>query len=316
MSDPNVPGQPVAPPHGQAPQQPVAPQQPAYPQPGYPPQQPVYPQPGYPPQQPGYPPQWAAPGAAPEKSGGRLKPPVVIGVVVAVVALVGGGIALFGASRDQEERGSVIPADLPVLDPTVGPQPADPVEPEPGPGPGPDPVVTTTTAPEPEEPDQPGQPDTPVTPTGDTVEVGAGVSVAIPSGWTLANQGTGEVQLNADTGDGQLFVTVFDSSIGSTAPAAISNYLDIAVTPYVSELQMSEVSPFSGTSASVVDGAMVEYAGVQVGQSGNIPVEGFVIVWVRQDGSVVIYEEFNLAGAYEALQPAYHAMQESLVASL
>jgi hypothetical protein len=341
MSDPNVPGQQPPPPQ-QPPQQPAPPQQPP---PQQPPPQPAPPQPAppvaqapYPPPQPGVPPQgYAAPGAPtappgsfgayptqppPPQPSNKLKPIVVIGVLVAVMAVVGGGLALFGSSQDSEERSEVVPTGLPVLDPSQGPQPSEPIEPTPTPGPDPDPVVTTTTeAPEPEpDPDpDPGPgpgPDPGPGPSGDAVEVGGGVSVVPAPKWKVAAQEAGFVQLNAPSGDGNLYVSVYDESIGSEPIGVLTNYVEAMVVPYVSELQTTEPEALTGVGGNIVGAAKVEYAGVQAGQSGNIPVEGLILSFVRQDGTVVVYEEFNIAGAYEGLQPDYKSMLESVLATL
>jgi hypothetical protein len=347
MSDPNVPGQQPPPqqpppppqqPPAPPPQQPPAPppQQPPAPPPQQPPAQPAYPQqPQQPyPSQPGVPPQgYAAPGAPaappgsfgtyptqppPAQPSNKLKPIVVIGVLVAVMAVVGGGLALFGSSQDSEERSEVVPTGLPVLDPSQGPQPSEPIDPTPTPGPDPDPVVTTTTeAPEPEpEPEPDPDPGPGPGPSGDAVEVGGGVSVVPAPKWKLAAQEAGFVQLNAPSGDGNLYVSVYDESIGSEPIGVLTNYVENMVVPYVSELQTTEPEQLTGVGGNIVGAAKVEYAGVQAGQSGNIPVEGLILAFVRQDGTVVVYEEFNIAGAYEGLQPDYKSMLESVLATL
>ena len=334
MSDPNVPGQQPPPPPGTPPPPPPAPpQQPAYPPPGAPqpppgsfgapaaPAAPAAPQPYAP--QPGYYPPPGAAGAPPGSFGGypqaaaaapkssKLKPAIVIGALVGVIALVGGGLALFGSSQDTEERPAVVPTGLPTLDPSTGPQPSEPIDPAPTPGPDPDPVVTTTTeAPEPEpEPD-------PEPPTGDVAEVGGGVSVEIAKGWTLADEQDGYVQIQSPKGDGNLYVSLYDAGFGKDPIEAMSNYIEEMIRPYVSELKNTDPELLTATSGNVIGGAKIEYTGVQAGQAGNVPVEGLVLAYVRQDGSIVVYEEMNEAGAYPALQDAYGSMFESFVATL
>jgi hypothetical protein len=289
---------PTAPPHYPPPGPDPAPAQP----------RPPFPQP--PPGPPAYPPPPATPAPGPGRTPSRLAPAVVIGAVVAVVALVGGAVAVLTAAQDHEERPQVIPAGLALLDPTTGPQPAEPVQPQPGPGPGSDPVVTT-----PPEP-IPGDGPEPVAPPTDAVEIGDGVSVVPAAGWSVSDQDTGYVELEADSGDGMLYLSLLDEGVATSAAGAISSYFDVAVTPYVSEIQMAEIEPISGVGGTVIDAAQVLYEGVQAGQAGNLPVEGYIAVFVRQDGSVATYEEFNVAGTYDGLGEAYGAMLQSLVHTL
>ena len=265
------------------------------------------------------PPASAAGGAAPPKpAGGRLKPPVVIGAVVGAVALVGGGFALLGGSKDsggdtrQEVTGPTVPVGLDVLDPTDGPQPAAPVDPQPVPGPSIDPVVvttTTTTAP------PTTVPATPVV-DGSAVEVGDGVSVTPAQGWSVGTQDTGYVQLVRDDGGAQAFVSLYDQSLGSTAKEAITNYFVSDVLPYIAELESNAFEELGGMGPGVVSAGEIEYWGVLATQSGNIPVEGWVIVMVRADGSVAIWEEMNEQGIYDQVEPDFRAMLNSIIPTL
>jgi len=255
-------------------------------------------------------------GQPPKPAGGRLKPPVIIGAVVGAVALVGGGFALLGGSKDDggssREEATVItvPPGLDVLDPTVGPQPAEPVDPEPLPGPPIDPVVvTTTTMPTPTT--VPAPP-----PSSDAVAVGAGTSVTPASGWAVTKQHQGFVQLNREAGGAEAYASLWDSSLGATADEATIGYLQEMVVPYVAELETTSITP-QNVSGNLTSSASVQYRGMLASQSGGAtPVEGFVLVMLRPDGSVAVWEEMNQAGIYEEVEADLIAMANSFIRSL
>jgi hypothetical protein len=252
-------------------------------------------------------------GEPPKPAGGRLKPPVVIGAVVGVVALVGGGFALLGGSKDDggesREEATVItvPPGVDVLDPSNGPQP---VEPEPLPGPPIEPVVVTTTT-MPTTTTVPAPP-----PSGDAVEVGGGTSVTPASGWSVSKQAQGFAQLFREAGGAEAYASLFGPSLGATADEATINYLKEMVVPYVAELETTAVTP-QNVSGNVSSSASVEYRGVLASQSGGAtPVEGFVLVMLRPDGSVAVWEEMNRTGIYEEVEADFVAMANSFIRSL
>jgi hypothetical protein len=241
----------------------------------------------------------------------------VIGAVVGAVALVGGGMALFGGSKDsgssrEDVTGPTVPIGLDVIDPTQGPQIVEPPTPETVPGPALDPVVittTTTTTPPSTVPVQPVD-------VGGAIEVADGVSVSPADGWSLGNQDTGFVQLLRDDGGAQAFVSLYSSSIGSTAAVAAGNYLATDVLPYVAELETTEFRDLGGVASNVVSAGSVEYRGILATQSGNLPVEGWVVVLVRNDGSVAIWEEMNEQGIYDEVEADFRAMLNSIIPTL
>lgn len=261
----------------------------------------------------------ATPPAGSPAGGPKLKPAVAIGAIVGAVALVGGGMALFGGSKDNDPRpgfsGSsvpTVPLGAEVLDPTIGPQPVAPVETVPLPGPGTDPVITTTTAPPVTEP-------APPPPSGNAVViVGGTVSVVPASGWSVSagGDGGGQVQLDADSGEAQLYLTLFDSSVGSTLDAVSKFYLEASVVPFIAELEVTPLTEAGPLSSNVVANGTFEYRGVVPSQSGNVPIEGFVAIFLRADGSVLVFEEFNVQGSYETVKDDFSAMLSSVIPTL
>ncbi|MFN8018014.1 MAG: hypothetical protein U0P45_07805 [Acidimicrobiales bacterium] len=251
------------------------------------------------------------------KPGNKLKPALVIGVIVGVVSLVGVVGAVAGGHKDAKHTRKAeasttptVPMGVEVLDPSNGPQTDAPATSTPPPGPGTDPVVTQppsttvpTTAP-------------PAAPSGDAVEVAGGVSIVPASGWSVAKQDTGFLQLTRDSGGAQLFVSVYDASLGSSVTEAANNYLTNSVQPYVAELQTTDVTEQGSVGGNVVSNGSFEYQGVIASQGGNAPVEGFVAIFVRSDGSVVVYEELNQQGSYDTFKDEYKAMFRSLVPTL
>ena len=148
------------------------------------------------------------------------------------------------------------------------------------------------------------------------VEVGAGVSVVPVSGWSLGKQDTGFVQIVRDAGGAQLFVSVYDSSLGSSVTEAANSYLSSSIQPYIAELETTDVSEQGSVGGNVVSNGSFEYQGVLASQGGNTPVEGFVVIFVRADGSVVVYEELNEQGGYDSVKDDFKAMFGSLVPTL
>ena len=254
----------------------------------------------------------------PAKPGPKLKPVVAIGAIVGAVAVVGGGVALFGGSKDSEPRPPVngsasvptVPFGVEPLDPTVGPQPQAPASTVPPPGPGVEPVITTTTVP----PVTTAPP--PVAPAGNAVEVGNGISVVPAAGWSVGDQQGGYVQVNADSGTGVLYLSLFDSSIGKTIDEAATNYMANSVQPYIADLQTTTFTQAGPVNGNVVANGTIEYKGVFASQSGNLPVEGFIAVFQRSDGSIFVYEEMNAEGSYEEHKAAYAAMFQSIIPTI
>ena len=123
-------------------------------------------------------------------------------------------------------------------------------------------------------------------------------------------------QITRDSGGAQLFVSVYDESLGSSVAEAASNYVSSSVQPYIAELQTSEVSEQGSVGGNVVANGSFEYQGLIASQGGNAPVEGFVAIFVRSDGSVVVYEELNEQGSYDTFKDDFGAMFGTLVPTL
>jgi hypothetical protein len=242
----------------------------------------------------------------------------VVGAIVGVVALVGGGFALLGGSKDSDPRpgfsdtpGATVPVGVPVLDPTVGPQPAEPSEPEPLPGPGPAPVVTV--APPTTQPPEPALPPL----SGDAVTLSDGTGIVPADGWSVAKESGGFIQLNADGGGAQVYLSRIPSTGGGVdLDASMRVYLEEAVAPYIAELEVTDVTPQGSIGAGVVSVGTLEYRGLLAAQSGSLPVEGFIVVFVKADGSVIVYEEMNQQGTYDEHEAALGSMLNSVVQSL
>jgi hypothetical protein len=243
---------------------------------------------------------------------------MIIGAVVGVVALVGGAVALLGGGDGEPGRNEVN-----VTTPTVPPG-TDPLDPSSGPGatiPTPDPVapvdpggevpvvtepVTPTTAPPPPPPP----------PADGAIPVGGGVSVAPPSGWSVANQEAGFAHIVRDAGGAQAFISVYDSSLGSSFQEATTNYVAQAIEPAVTQLELQPAEETNPVAASVVSNGFFALTGVLASQNGNTPVEGWVALFVRNDGTVVVYEEMSVLGEYESFKDDYELLFQSLIATL
>lgn len=254
---------------------------------------------------------------APPPSGGKLKPPVIIGAIVGAVALVGGAFALFGGSRESSaaerpDTAVTVPPGMDVLDPSVGPQVDDPITPTTVPGLDLDEVVvTTTTTTEPPTPTT-----VPAGPQAGAVPVGAGTSVTPAPGWAVRAQDPGFVGLYREAGGAEAYASLFDSGIGSVADEVMVNYVSGMVAPYISELEVSAISSQT-VSGNVTSAATLAYRGLVTTQSGGAtPVEGFVLVMIRQDGTVAVWEELNAAGQYEAVSDDLTSMLNTFIRSL
>lgn len=252
----------------------------------------------------------------PPPAGGKLKPPVVIGAIVGVVALVGGGFALFGGSKDSSaaerpETEVTLPPGIDPLDPSVGPQVDDPVTSTTVPGLDLDDVVVTTTTTM-----APTTTTVPVGPQEGAVEVGAGTSVTPASGWTVGNQQPGFVLLFRNAGGAEAYASLDESGAFTAADEAMVSYLNAMVAPYISELEVSAIVPQT-VSGNVASAASMDYRGLVATQSGGtVPVEGWVMVMLRHDGTVAVWEEMNDAGSYESVRDDLVAMLNSFIRTL
>lgn len=264
------------------------------------------------------PPQPVPPGPTPPPppAGGKLKPPVVIGAIVGAVALVGGGFALLGGSKDSSaaerpETEVTLPPGIDPLDPSVGPQVDDPVTSTTVPGLDLDEVVVTTTTSMP-----PPTTTVPVGPEQGSVPVGGGASVTPAAGWAVGGQQAGFVHLTREDGGADAFAWLDESGALSDPDEVMVSYLNSQIAPYVAELEVSAIAPQT-VSGNVVGAASMAYRGVLATQSGGaVPIEGWVLVMVRHDGSVAIWEELNEAGSYEAVEDDLVAMLNSFIRTL
>lgn len=273
MSNPygNMPGQPGA---GGRPAQPPYGQQPGYgaPQPGFggqPPQQ-GYPQQGGYAAQPGYgaggfggpggptgqtygP---GGPGMPPRKPAAKVNTFLIVAIVGALLIGVVAW-ALFG-------RGSNDPAPPPTPPPTTtttSPPPTTPTDPPTTPT---DPPTTST---------EPTDPPTTQPPSGDSVDLGHNIVVALPDGWSVhENVEPGLVVVT----DGIGFVTLqtFVSDPGVDANAMMAIYIEqMAETfqnPVVSGPEPVDVGPNGTGSVMVMDGTRTSSSGSFQARLGTV----------------------------------------------
>ena len=332
------PPQPPPPPQPQpyppqAPAQPYPPQAPTQPYPQQPAGQPYVPQPGA----PGAPPPgWGPPtvqgwGGAPAPKANKKGPIFIVVAVVVIIGLIGGGFALLNAGKDEEKPGpsnndtdepTAVDVLGPGADPDAGPAPEEP-EPDVSP-PGPeteDPVEPD----EPDEPDEPVEPDEPpvepdeppVEPvnTGDVVDVGAGVTVALADGWDVAsNDGDGLVDLQTD---GAFFRVILQSmEEGEDANTLMQLWVDNFLNNELADWTITSAQDINPPVSSVFHAAAIEFSGYFATNQGSVPVEGLAIAMVRQDGLGVIIDVLNAEGQYEAYSADYDAMFSSVLDSL
>jgi hypothetical protein len=287
-----VPNQPV--PNQPVPNQPVPNQHsPAAPMPGVPPQQPpagYYPPPPpggyYPPPPPGgYPPP-PPPGSL-HRSGKGKTIGIVVAGVVGVGVLGGLGAVVFGGGDDGKDDVSTAEAEgngSGILDPepvgTATPDPAAEPTTEPTDPPSPDPTEDPTG-------DPTGDPDPAPPVEGDTVTIGSGVQVFVPSGWEVTGQGNEDVGLSDGDGSWAYALTgVDDPSV--EASAVLSANLDTMLpSDNYSQLKTGDVRPLEAFG-SVVSVAVMDYEALWVDAQASIPLHGQVYVAVRQDGVVLL----------------------------
>jgi hypothetical protein len=279
---------------------PYPPNQPPYPpnQPPYPPNQPPYP-PNVPPAPPVYPPAFPPgypPAAAPPAGGGRIPPwLVIVGVVVILLVLGGLGVLLSRAggaveatasrAADPVETGVLTPLPdaptpstvpiTPVPEPTSTEQPTAPPEPTE--------LPTTPTV-------EPTESPTPIPSGTQTVDLGGGLSVAVPDGWGVLDGPTdGSVLLGND--EAIAFVdtaTGFDNTTGGEVALL---YAQQVLADQLERLKLGDPQPLAVDSPTVVSAAVLPYRGVIVGQQGGQQVTGSVYVYVRQDGTALVVDE-------------------------
>jgi hypothetical protein len=282
MTQPPMPPMPPMPP-----QQPMPPA-PTQPMPGYPPQQP----PGgyYPPPPPGgYPPP---PGTLHKSGRGKTIGIIVAGVVG--VGLLGGlGAVVFGGGEKDDDvstseakgNGSGILDPEPIGTATPQPDPTATAEPTETPAVDPTPTPDPTEAP-------------PV--NGETVSIGSGVQIFVPSGWEVAGSGKDDVGLSDGKGSWAYALTgVDDPSVEASSVLNANLNLMLPGENY-SQLKKSDVRPLEAFG-SVVSVAVMDYEALWVDAQSSITLHGQVYVAVREDGVVLLISvEHSPPGDFES----------------
>jgi hypothetical protein len=301
------------PPPGYAPQQPPPAGYPPQQQPGYNPQGTYAPQGGYPPQgqpppggygqpgqqpPPGYGPQGGGmpPGGyAPEGAGQPAKKStgLIIGIVVAAVVLlaaIGGIIMVLNRDSGSQPPVSITPS-----------QPVPPTE---------QPTTQPTAKPSSEQPTatqtQGGQP-----PSGNSVDLGKGISLTPASGWDVQKTGNGVAQLS----NGQsVFLGQVIQAEPATNPGQLCDAWHRKVAEDTSNGKFAEPKSVDLGTQKLKGATCQAQVTVSNGQ-GSATVMLFSLVSVRvKDGVTVIGStSFAEGGATDQLSKDFTAMVNSML---
>ncbi|MEA4942988.1 MAG: hypothetical protein VB080_00980 [Propionicimonas sp.] len=266
---PPQPGQGY-PPQGQQgyPQQPYVQQ--GYPQQGYTAPQQTYPQRG------GYPPQgYVTPPPASGKS-----PATLIGIVVGAVALLAIAGGVFLALSGNRAAPTPPPVDP---SPTASQAPAEPTPSSSSPAPDPtsstaEPAPTSET---PEPAPTTGAPE----PGPDGIDLGSGVAVPVPKGWSVDEQAPGAVSLS----DGKAIMVVRTvKAEKKTDPQELCTVFNQSVLKDVPNAKIGDPSPEKvGTDRLAVASCPASYTETQGGKSFQMGVITFASVRTS-DGLAVL----------------------------
>lgn len=248
-----------------------------------------------------------------------MSPPVLIAIVAVGVLLLGGlvffvGRATAGGAEEVplaeqqviEETAEVVtpipdapaPSVEPIPEqPSMEPIPEEPVVesiPE-------EPMVDEPMVEEPvvEEPvtDQPveDQPvnDQPVS-SGSTIEVGAGISAVVPTGWEAKQLDEATVAMGTDGGGALL--GLYTAPAGATGAELIAFYMQETLSSELTDLEVTQPEPLSIDSPSVTSAATNLYRGTYVSQQGSFPLEGIIWAFIRADGTALVIDGYWAPG--------------------
>ena len=256
---------------------------------------------------------------------------LIVGVVVGILAL---GAVFFFVGRavggGGEPEPVAVPTEAPgVLTPIPAPtQPSvEPIPSQPAPAPGnPSPIpsqpssepIPTTAAPQPAPEPAPApapEPDPQPGPaSGQTVDIGAGVTVAVPSGWEAGQLDGGGVVFAGEGGLAGLYLISVDPGVTGTDVA--SYWIFEVVSEQIAGLEVGQIEslPTEG-SPSVISAASVKYTGTVVTQQGSIPVSGGIVTAVRGDGLSLLMDVLAFPNADESTEAAVRLIAESAFGS-
>jgi hypothetical protein len=152
--------------------------------------------------------------------------------------------------------------------------------------------------------------------SGGAVEVAEGVTFTPAPGWRVWRGNGGIVQVFASKDGAILELRVGTGYQGSSADAVLSNYAKNALSRSVTDLQTSTPTPMNTGARSVVSTSYIDYEGNLVGNNGSTRVGGFVLVLLRNDGVVVIYDATHPADAWPKFKDDFLAMLGSVLRNL
>ncbi len=254
---------------------------------------------------------------------------LIVGVVVGILAL---GAVFFFVGRAVAGGGESEPVAVPTEAPgvlTPIPAPTQPsVEPipsqsAPAPAPGtPSPIpsqpssepIPTTPAPQPAPEPAPEPAPQPGPASGETVDIGAGVTVAVPSGWEAGQLDGGGVVFAGTGGLAGLYLISVDPGVTGTDVA--SYWIFEVVSEQIAGLEVGQIEslPTEG-SPSVISAAKVNYTGTVVTQQGSIPVSGGVFTAVRGDGISLLMDVLAFPNADQSTEDAIKLIAETAFGS-
>lgn len=239
-----------------------------------------------------------------------MSPAALIAIVVVGVLLLGAGVFLVGRAMSGsatevplaeeqivEENPEIVTPIPDAPEPVVEPIPDEPsLEPLPA-----EPSVESMPA-EPSIESMPAEPLDPATaeeaggqqPATETIEVGAGISAAVPAGWSAEAIDDATVSMGVDGGGAVL--GIYTAPVGSTGAELVSFYVQETLSVEMTDLEVTQPEALALDVPTITTAAVNAYRGTYVSQQGSFPLEGGIWAFIRADGTALVVDSYWAPG--------------------
>jgi len=129
--------------------------------------------------------------------------------------------------------------------------------------------------------------------SGQVVEIGAGITAAVPPGWEATAE---EGSVAIGNADGGALLRLYEVPVGTTGPQLLSYYLQEVLSTEMTDLEMTTPEPLAIDVASITSAGVAVYRGTYVSQQGSTPLEGILYGFVRGDGTALVVDGYWAPG--------------------